>query len=228
MMVIRPVVIAFDVIGTLFALDPLADRLQAVGLPPDSLRIFFAGMLRDAFALEASGTYKPFNEVAYASLAVTMANYGVAPEQAKIVHVLDGFAELPPYPDVRPAFERVRSAGIRIVTLTNGAAESTKHLLARAGIQGFVERTISIDEIGHWKPYRDVYLHAARAEGVDPSRLGLVAAHAWDTHGAKQAGLVTGWVRRQDKEVLSVFAAPDVHGATLTDVVDQLLILPEG
>jgi 2-haloacid dehalogenase len=228
MMAIRPVVIAFDVIGTLFALDPLADRLQAVGLPPDSLRIFFAGMLRDAFALEASGTYKPFNEVAYASLAVTMANYGVAPEQAKIVHVLDGFAELPPHPDVRPAFERVRSAGIRIVTLTNGAAESTKHLLARAGIQCFVERTISIDEIGHWKPYRDVYLHAARAEGVDPSRLGLVAAHAWDTHGAKQAGLVTGWVQRQDKEGLSVFAAPDVRGATLTDVVDKLLILPEG
>jgi 2-haloacid dehalogenase len=227
-MAVRPVVIAFDVIETLFALDPLADRLQAVGLPPDALRVFFAGMLRDAFALEVSGTYRPFKEVASASLEVAMANYGVTPEQVKIAHVLDGFTELPAHPDVRPAFERVRSAGIRIITLTNGAAESTKNLLSRADILGFVERTISIDEIGHWKPYRGVYLHAARAGGVDPSRLGLVAAHAWDTHGAKQAGLVTGWVQRQDKEVLAVFSAPDVRGATLTDVVDQLLILPEG
>jgi 2-haloacid dehalogenase len=157
-----------------------------------------------------------------------MTNYGVAPEQAKIVHVLDAFVELPAHPDVRPAFERVRSAGVRIIALTNGAAESTKHLLAGAGLLEFVERTISIDEIGHWKPHRDVYLHAARAGGVDPSRLGLVAAHAWDTHGAKQAGLVTGWVQRQDKEVLSVFSAPDVRGVTLTDVVDKLLILPVG
>lgn len=227
-MAVRPVVIAFDVIETLFALDPLADRLKAVGLPPDALRVFFAGMLRDAFALEASGTYRPFKEVAYASLEVAMANYGVTPEQAKIAHVLDGFSELPAHPDVRPAFERVRSAGVRIITLTNGAAESTKTLLSRADILGFVERTISIDEIGHWKPYRDVYLHAARASGVDPSRLGLVAAHAWDTHGANRAGLVTGWVQRQDKEVLSVFSAPDIRGATLTDVVDQLLILPDG
>jgi 2-haloacid dehalogenase len=226
-MPLRPVVLAFDVIETLFALEPLADRLRAVGLPPEALRVFFAGMLRDAFALEASGTYRPFREVASASLAVTMANYGVAPEQAKVVHVLDGFAELPAHPDVRPAFERVQSAGIRIMTLTNGAAESTQHLLSRAGVLAFVERTVSIDEIGHWKPSPAVYLHAARAGGVDPSRLGLVAAHAWDTHGAKQAGLVTGWVRRQDKEVLSVFAAPDVRGATLTEVVDQLLTLPE-
>ena len=104
-MPIRPTVIAFDVIGTLFALESLADRLQVVGLPPDALRVFFAGMLRDAFALEAAGTYRPFREVAYASLEVMMANYGVAPDRAKIAHVLDGFAELPAHPAVRPAFE---------------------------------------------------------------------------------------------------------------------------
>ena len=114
------------------------------------------------------------------------------------------------------------------MTLTNGAAESTQQLLARAGLLGLVERTISIDEIGHWKPDRNVYLHAARASGVAPSRVALVAAHAWDTHGAKQAGLVTGWVQRHDKKVLEIFSAPDVRGATLTEVVDQLLILPEG
>jgi hypothetical protein len=35
MMPNRPVVIAFDVIETLFALEPLADRLRAVGLPSE-------------------------------------------------------------------------------------------------------------------------------------------------------------------------------------------------
>lgn len=224
----RPVVIAFDVIETLFALEPLADRLTAVGLPPDSLRVFFAGMLRDAFALEASGAYRPFSAIASASLEVTMANYGVSPEPTTITRVLEGFAELPAHPDVRPAFERVRAGGVRIVTLTNGSAENTRHLLARAGVLGCVEQTLSVDEVGHWKPHREVYLHAARAVGCDPSRLGFVAAHAWDTHGAKQAGFVTGWVQRQDQRVLSVMLPPDVRGATLTEVVDKLLALSGG
>ncbi len=83
MMSSRPVVIAFDVIETLITLEPLADRLKAVGLPSDSLRVFFAAMLRDAFALEASGAYRPFREVASASLEVMMANAGVAPEPAQ-------------------------------------------------------------------------------------------------------------------------------------------------
>ena len=226
MMPSRPVVIAFDVIATLFALEPLADRLRAVGLPADSLRVFFAGMLRDAFALEASGVYRPFREVAAATLEVMMANAGVTPEQAKLASVLEGFAELLLHPDVRPAFEHVRSAGIRIITLTNGSAENTRQLLARAGVLGFVEKTVSVDEVGHWKPHRDVYLHAAQAVEIEPSRLGLVAAHAWDTHGAKQAGLVTGWVQRQDKRVLSVMSPPDVRGETLLEVVEKLLSLP--
>jgi 2-haloacid dehalogenase len=80
--------------------------------------------------------------------------------------------------------------------LTNGSADSTKQLLAHASVLGFVERAISVDEVGHWKPHRDMDLHAARTVGIEPLRLGLVATHPWDTHGGKQAGLVTGWVQR--------------------------------
>jgi 2-haloacid dehalogenase len=223
---IRPTVIAFDVIETLFALDPLADRFAAVGLPADSLRLFFASMLRDAFALEITGSYKSFKEIATASVAMIMANHGVAPEQTKIANVLDGFAELSAQPDVRPAFERIRAAGVRIITVTNGSAENTKKLLSRAGLADFVEKIISIDEIRHWKPHRDVYLHAARAAQVAPSRLALIAAHAWDTHGAKQAGLLSGAVQRQNQHYLSAMSPPDVQGGTLLEVVDKLLALP--
>jgi 2-haloacid dehalogenase len=226
MMARRPFVIAFDVIETLFALDSLKDRLKAIGLPPESLRVFFAQMLRDALALGASGTYKPFSEIASASLEVTLANFAVAPEKEKIAHVLAGLAELAAHPDVRPAFERVRASNIRIITLTNGSAENTRKLLSCADVLGFVDKTISVDEVRHWKPHREVYLHAARMAGVDPSRLALVAAHAWDTHGAKQAGLVAGWVQRQDKQYSSVMTPPDVRGNTLVEVVDALLGLP--
>jgi 2-haloacid dehalogenase len=222
----RPAVIAFDVIETLFPIEPLGARLEAIGVPSRSLRLFFAQMLRDAFALEASGVYKPFRELATASLKVTLAGHGVAADETRIAQVLQGFSELSAHADVRPAFERVHAAGVRIMTLTNGGAENTKRLLAAAGLQDFVERVVSIDEVRRWKPNREVYLNAARAAGAEPSRLGLIAAHAWDTHGAKLAGLSTAWVRRGDTEYHAAMAPPDARGDSLTEAVEGLLALP--
>jgi 2-haloacid dehalogenase len=222
----RPQAVALDIIESVFALEPLSDRMQRAGLPEASLRLFFSQMLRDAFALEASGVYKPFKEVAAGSLAVVMANHGVAAEKSKVETVLAGFAELPPHPDVARALERLRSAGMRVVALTNGGAENTQKLLDRSRLAFFVEKVISIDEVRHWKPNREVYLHAARSVGVAPERLALIAAHAWDVHGAKQAGLCGAWVRRQDKAYHAAMQAPDVQGDTLIEVADALIALP--
>jgi 2-haloacid dehalogenase len=222
----RPHAVALDIVETVFALEPLSARLKSAGLPETALRLFFAQMLRDAFALEASGAFKPFKEVAAASLAVVMANHGVPAEQAKIQAVLAGFAELPPHPDVAPALQRMKGAGLRIIALTNGGAENTLKLLDRALLTSFVEKVISIDEVRRWKPSREVYLHAARTLGVEPARLALVAAHAWDVHGAKQAGLCGAWVKRQDKVYQAAMQPPDVQGDSLLAVAEALIALP--
>lgn len=51
-------------------------------------------------------------------------------------------------------------------------------------------------------------------------------AMSWDTHGANQAGLVTGWVSRLEHRFPPVFTPPDVTGPDLVTVVDGLLRLP--
>ncbi len=219
----RPEVVAFDVVETLFSLEPVGDRMKEVGLAADVMPLWFAGFLRDAMALDRAGTYAPFKEVAEATLRVAMANGAVDATDAKIAWVLDAFAELPAHPDVRPAFARLRAAKVRIVTLTNGSAGNTQKLLERAGLAGYVEKTISIDEVRHWKPAPEVYLHAAKSVGVEPAKVALVAGHAWDVHGAKRAGFVTGWVARKDKIVSPAIAPPDASGATLVEVIDHLL-----
>jgi 2-haloacid dehalogenase len=62
--------------------------------------------------------------------------------------VLNGFATLSAQPDVQPAFERVRAAGVRIITVTNGSAEKTTKLLSRAGLSDFVEKTSQSMRLG--------------------------------------------------------------------------------
>jgi 2-haloacid dehalogenase len=223
---VRPDVVAFDVVGTLFSLDPVATRLQEVGFPPGAIDEWFARFLRDAFALDATGRYAPFREIAGGTLEVMLVEKMGQATPATISRVLEVFRELPPHPDVRPALERLGQSRIRTVALTNGAATTTDQLLRRAGLDPLVERIISIDEVQRWKPRPDIYLHAAQVVDVPPARLALVAAHAWDIAGANAAGLLTGWVSRKEKFFHRALGAPGVSGATLVDVVEALLSLP--
>ena len=50
--------------------------------------------------------------------------------------------------------------------------------------------------------------------------LAMVAVHAWDVHGAKQAGLVTGWADRLEGRWNAAMAHPDVTGSSLVEVVE--------
>jgi len=220
----KPRAVALDVIETLVSLDALAVALDDVGVEAAPVERFFTRLLRDGFALAASGAYRPFPEVADSALAAIAPNLTPGDRE----EVLAAFRRLDAHPDTRPALERLAGSGLQVVTLTNGTAANTAALLDRNGLEGLVSRVISIDEVRVWKPAAAPYLHAADVVGVEPHQLALVAAHAWDVHGARHAGLLSGWVSRREGVFPAIFDRPDVTGADLVEVVDQLLALPHG
>jgi 2-haloacid dehalogenase len=216
----RPLVIAFDVVETLFPLDPLGELLRQAGQSPQLLRLWFTRLLRDAFALTASGGYQPFADLAVSALrAVADVSEATAEE------IVAGFGTLDPHPDAAEAMHIARDAQVRIITLTNGSATTTSALLERGGLHGYVEQVISVEAVRRWKPAPEPYRHAAAACGVPPSQMALVAAHGWDTHGAHRAGLSTGWVSRLEGHWNERFDPPDVAGPDLVTVVHKLLAL---
>ncbi|MDE2572256.1 MAG: haloacid dehalogenase type II, partial [bacterium] len=89
----RPAVVAFDIIETVFSLESLRGRLEAAGVPGGTLDLWFAQVLRDAFALDATDVYVPFKDIASGSLKRLFAQHRVAPDPARVDHVLSGFAE---------------------------------------------------------------------------------------------------------------------------------------
>jgi len=223
-MAVRPAAVAFDVIETLMPLAPLRERLTAVGQPPDLLDLWLTRTLRDGMALSAAGDFVPFREVAEAALH-TLTGYQLTGELAG--QVLAGFGELPAHPDVLPAVQRLAEAGVRVALLTNGGPEVMASFAGRAGLTPYLDKVITTSEVRRWKPPPIVYRYAAESLRLTPDRLALVAAHAWDCHGASRAGLVTGWVSRLEGRYPPVFAPPDVTGETLVAVADGLLSLPE-
>jgi 2-haloacid dehalogenase len=217
----RPRAVAFDVVETLFSLEAVRERLVGVGAPAHTLELWFARMLRDAFAVTAAGGYVPFQEVASAALIAVLGDG----KQNQVEAVLGAMSELEPHSDAEPALARLHDADVAVFTLTNGGAESTEKLLAKGGLDRYVERVISVEEVRVWKPAPLPYRHAAEVAGVAPHELALVAVHAWDVHGAKRAGLIGGWAARLDGTFPAIFEAPDVAGADLVEVTDGLLAL---
>ena len=220
----RPWVVAFDVIGTVFPLEPLRPAVVALGLPPAGLEGWFAAALRDAFALSSAGDFKPFTAVLDSALDQVLAEQRLAPSAAARARLVAGLRHLPARPDAREAFVTIARAGLRIIALSNGAGASTRSLLKAAALDRFVEQVVSVEEIELFKPRREVYVHAARVARVRAGRLALVAVHPWDINGAKAAGLTTAYVSAE-RPFPSVMRAPDVEAPSLAAAARALVAL---
>jgi 2-haloacid dehalogenase len=220
-----PTLVLFDVNETLSDLRPLRGRFEEVGAPGELLELWFASTLRDGIALAAAGAYADFRTVALGVLRGRLAQVetlGRDPGEAA-QHILAGFAELDVHPDVEEGMRRLADAGMRMATLTNGAAEVGQKLLERAGFGDLVERFLSVDEVQRWKPAPEPYLYAARELGVSPAQCALIAAHPWDIDGAKRSGLQAAWLNRTNARYPDFFQRPDAISETLGGLAEALL-----
>lgn len=220
----RPEIIAFDAIGTTFPLDPTRPSLMALGLPSTGLEGWYAAAVRDALALTASGDFKPFATVMEGALDQVLSEQDLAPPRAARQALLAQFKHLPARPDARDALRLVAQAGMRPILLTNGSEASTRSLLRQAGLDGLVERVVSVEDIGLFKPRPEVYAHAARQRRVRLNRLALIAVHPWDINGAKAAGCTGAYVTA-DRPLASTMRAPDLQAPSLAAAARALAAL---
>lgn len=218
-----PRLLIFDVNETLSDMSPMAKRFEDVGAPAHLAATWFAGLLRDGFALTAVDSSDSFAHIAAESLRVCLhglpLNRGAADA---VAYIMEGFAGLLVHADVPDGIGALGGLGIRLVTLSNGSASVAEALFDRAGIRGHFERLLTVEDAGRWKPAPEAYTYALHKCGVDPEDAMLVAVHPWDIDGASRAGLATAWVNRTGGPYPEYFRAPDLRAASLTDLADQL------
>lgn len=220
----RPRAVAFDMIGTVFPLDPLRPRIAALGLPAAALEGWFAAGLRDAFALAVTSGFAPFATVLEAALDATLAEQGLSATAAEKAEVVGGLEALDARPGADEAMAMLAEAGVTVLALTNGSRASTLALIERAGFAEPPAHIVSVDEVKLSKPRGEVYQQAATVAGVAPEELALIAAHGWDIQGAHAAGLTTAYCSAE-RPFSAVMDQPDVEATTLPGCASALLAL---
>jgi 2-haloacid dehalogenase len=199
------VIVCFDVNGTL--LDP-----RAITGGEDGLGILDLTVMQ-SMVDTLTGQVRPFPDYMRAALQIAGAD---------VDRGLAAAAGLPPYPDARGALEALREAGHTPVALTNSAADAARGALEAAGLLEHIERVIGADAVGAYKPDPRVYEHALAELDADAHDTWMVAGHWWDVHGAKRAGLRTAWIARDEGELVSTTAEPDVRADDLADAVGRI------
>lgn len=212
--------ILLDVNETLFSLAGLHEPFQHCGIDPSLASLWFTCILRDGFALTAAGDFQRFADIAKSSF-IALDPQRLGPAEAKMV--LDQFHMLEPYPDVAPGLQLIREAGVRVMTLTVGDVALAENLFARAGLRHMVDGFLSADTVRRWKPAPEPYAYGVAQLGWPAANVALIAAHDWDVHGARRAGLQTGFIARYCRSASPIFNAADVTGDDLPTIVARLM-----
>lgn len=217
----RPV-IAFDMNGTLLdtaALDPLFD---AVFRAANVRREWFMQLITLAMTSAITGYYTDFAVLGRAALQIVEARYGVTLSEHQHTEILQKVRNLPAFPDVRPALERLRKDDYRLCVVTNSPLSAAEDSLSAAGLRHLFEQVMSVEMVQKFKPAPEVYRTAASKMNSAPSQLMLVAAHAWDTTGAIRAGCRAAFIQRPGEVLDPTAERPEIVARDMNNFAAQL------
>ena len=105
----------------------------------------------------------------------------------------------PAWPDVAPAIEKLRKRGLEVFVHANGTTRLQLDLCKFAGLR--FDMLFSSYLLGVYKPARENYTKMLEMIQRRPEECVTVAAHAYDTRGAKNVGMKTVYIYRWTDDV---------------------------
>ena len=198
--------VLFDLYGTL--LDP-ARLVEPWGPPPDHRRAALSALddaTLQAVIDQAAGEFRPFGDYLEPALARRVTVEGLDPERA--YEGVRMATRLSPFPDARPALERLRHAGCKLAVVTSNSLGGARKALDHAGLRPLLDEVVSSAAVEAHKPDARVYEHALDVLGAQAESTAFVTGHWWDVPGAVRAGLRPVWVWRDERDWPAAFPAP--------------------
>jgi 2-haloacid dehalogenase len=186
----------FDVFGTCVDWRSSVARDVAAALPGVDAFAFadaWRGEYQPAMARIRSGDrgYVPLDVLHRENLDVVSDRFNVTPPDPD--WLTRTWERLDPWPDVAPGLTTLKRHGL-IAPCSNGSVALMVRLARYGGLPW--DTIVGADVARDYKPQSGVYLASARALGLDPAAVTMVAAHNDDLAAAKDAGLGTGFVPR--------------------------------
>ena len=167
----------------------------------------------------AAGQYATFDTVADQSLRYAADVMRLSLTDDARIRLVEAYAQLDIWPDVQPALDRLRAAGIKLAFLSNLGEATLRANMDRAGIAPAFDHVLSTDRVRQFKPSPTAYAMAIDAFGLPKSRIGFAAFGGWDAVGAAWFGYRTAWVNRLGVPRERIEPGPAIVGSDMNAVL---------
>jgi 2-haloacid dehalogenase len=182
--------VVFDAYGTLFDTSSPVEKLKAeIGDKAAALAPLWRQKqleytwLRSLMGIHADFWTVTRDALDYSLKSLAIEDPGLADELMTLYLNLDAF------PDVLDSLQKLKARGKRTAILSNGSPSMLDSIVRHAGIERLIDMTLSVEEVGIYKPSRRVYrLAMQRLMLHDAPSICFVSANTWDAQAASQFG----------------------------------------
>ncbi|MDP7342663.1 MAG: haloacid dehalogenase type II [Alphaproteobacteria bacterium] len=209
----------FDAYGTLFDFNAAAARFESEldGKAARLSEIWRMKQLQYTWLRSLMDDYADFWTVTGEALDFALEAVAIEDEAIRS-KLLNAYLTLDAYAEVPEMLQKLKSAGVQTAILSNGAPEMLKAAVEGAGIEKLLDATLSVEDVGIYKPHRSVYQMAVDALGVRAERISFQSANSWDAVGATHFGFRTAWCNRFGQPDEQLPAKPDVQIKSLAEL----------
>ncbi len=192
----------FDAYGTLFdvaaAARIVADqpgREQLADVWPKLAADWRAKQLQYTWLRAVTGDHLPFWQVTKDGLDWAM-EASKLDDPALRETLLALYWELPAYPEVPKMLATLKAGGFATAILSNGSPDMLDGAVDFAGVQDHLDAILSVEDVGIFKPAREVYDMVGTRFGTEKTEVLFVSSNGWDAACAAAYGFHTVWVNR--------------------------------
>lgn len=166
--------------------------------------------------------YKDFWKVTEDALVFAAKSLDLELTASKRKQLMEAYLHIQAWPDVKPALEELKNAGIKLAFLSNMTPAMLKAGIDNSGLDGFFDHILSTDMARTYKPDPRAYQLGPDALNLSKEEIVFAAFAGWDAAGAKWFGYPTFWLNRLNfpTEEMNVFA--DAGGSNMDDLVQYV------
>lgn len=218
----RPSWLTFDCYGTLIqwdeglqnAVSAILASKHAVAIDP---RAFIAVYDRHEHALEQMPPHRSFREVAGEGLRIALDEFNLHADDNDIRMLTERISAMPPFPEVVGTLRALKEAGYKLCIVSNTDDDVIAGNVAQLG--GYIDRVITAQQAGAYKPKRRLFDYAHEQIGVSlDDVVHICASPHLDHAAARDIGFRCVWIDRGTGRTLLPDYTPDATLATLDKV----------
>jgi len=224
--------VVFDAYGTLFdvySVSAMAENLfpgqgQALSVVWRDKQIEYSRLISLSDPLNPMGSrhYQPFWDITRLALQYACQFLSLELTPAKQKQLMDQYAHLTPFSENLLVLQQLKARGMRCAILSNGSPEMLAAAVSSAGMEGLIDKVLSVDQVRQYKTTPQSYGLVADHYPMDVREVLFVSSNSWDALGATWFGFKSFWVNRQGLPFETLGPRPTHSGALLSDILPLL------